>query len=99
MSISMQGTWTVSVKSKEPFSSPQQFIITGATSGNGTYVGNTTTPPVTVTGDAWSIIVQHNSGSGFVDSFDQTDVFSRLAVTFWYAVCHGPADGASLGKS
>jgi hypothetical protein len=67
----MQGTWTVSVKSKEPFSSPQQFVISGAATGNGVYVGDTATPPVTVTGDAWSITVQHNPGSGFVDSFDQ----------------------------
>jgi hypothetical protein len=55
----------------EPYASPQQFIITGAASGNGTYAGNPAAPPVTVTGDAWSITVQHDPGSGFVDSFDQ----------------------------
>src|SRR5260370_10298711 len=71
MSIPMQGSWTVSVKSREAGSTPQQFIISGATTGNGTYAGATATPPVAVTGDAWSITVQHNPGTGFVDSFDQ----------------------------
>jgi hypothetical protein len=71
MPIAMQGSWTVSVKSKEPGSTPQQFIIAGATTGNGTYVGATSTPPVHVTGSAWSIDVQHNPSSGFVDSFEE----------------------------
>jgi hypothetical protein len=69
MSIAMQGSWTVSVKSKEPGSTPQQFIITGAATGNGIYVGAASTPPVHVTGAAWSIDVEHNSGSGFSESF------------------------------
>jgi hypothetical protein len=67
----MQGSWTVSVKSREPFSSNQRFIIAGAASGNGTYDGTTATPAVFVTGDAWSITVQHDPGTGFIDSFDQ----------------------------
>ena len=71
MSIAMQGSWTVSVKSREPFSSNQRFIIAGAASGNGTYGGVTTTTPVFVTGNSWSITVQHDPGTGFVDSFDQ----------------------------
>ncbi len=69
MPIPMQGSWTVSVKSKEGGSAPSQFIITGAATGNGTYVGNTTTPPVHVTGAAWSIDFQHNPASSFVESF------------------------------
>jgi len=71
MSIPMQGSWTVTVKLREAFSSNQRFIIAGADSGNGIYDGVTTTPAVFVTGDAWSITVQHDPGSGFVDSFDQ----------------------------
>jgi hypothetical protein len=67
----MQGSWTVSVKLKEAGSTPQQFIIAGAATGNGTYVGDTSTPPVHVTGSAWSIDVKHNPSSGFVDSFSQ----------------------------
>jgi hypothetical protein len=45
MIISMQGNWTVRVKSKSA-AFPQQFKIIGATSGNGTYAGIVTTPPV-----------------------------------------------------
>lgn len=67
----MQGSWTVSVQSKEHGSTPQQFIIAGADTGNGTYIGATSTPPVQVTGAAWSIDVQHNPNSGFVESFSQ----------------------------
>lgn len=71
MPIAMQGSWTVSVKSKEPGSTPQRFIIAGADTGNGTYVGDTSTPPVPVTGSAWSIDVQHNPTPGFVESFTE----------------------------
>jgi hypothetical protein len=70
MAIPMQGSWTVSVKSKSA-AFPQRFIIAGATSGNGTYVGDVSTPPVFVTGSHWRIQAQHNPGSGFVDSADQ----------------------------
>jgi len=69
MPIPMQGSWTVSVKFLEPGSSPQQFIISGAATGNGTY--DSSTPPIHVTGSAWSIDVQHNPGTGFTDSFAQ----------------------------
>ncbi len=69
MSIAMQGSWTVSVQTKEAGSTPQRFIIAGAATGNGTYTGATSTPAVHVTGTAWSIDVQHNPGGGFVDSF------------------------------
>lgn len=70
MSITMQGPWTVSVKSKNA-AFPQRFIISGADTGNGTYAGETTTPPVSVTGDSWAITIQNNPGSGFQDSDDQ----------------------------
>lgn len=49
MAIPMQGAWTVRVKSKSA-AFPQRFIIAGADSGNGTYAGDVTTPPVFVTG-------------------------------------------------
>ena len=71
MSIAMQGSWTVTVKFREAFSTSQRFIIAGADSGNGIYDGVTATPAVLVTGDAWSITVQHDPGTGFIDSFDQ----------------------------
>lgn len=66
MSIPMQGSWTISVKSKEAGSTPQQFKITGAATGNGVYAGVAAAPPVHVTGSAWSIDVEHNPGGGFV---------------------------------
>jgi hypothetical protein len=70
MAIPMQGSWTVSVKSKTA-DFPQRFIIAGADSGNGTYTGAVATAPVAVTGAHWRIQIQNNPGSGFVDSADQ----------------------------
>jgi 16S rRNA (cytidine1402-2'-O)-methyltransferase len=45
MAINMQGSWTVRVKSKSA-AFAQRFVISGASSGNGTYAGNTGTPAV-----------------------------------------------------
>lgn len=70
MAITMQGSWTVSVKAKNA-AFAQRFVIAGATSGNGTYAGAVATPPVLVTGAAWSVTVQNNPGTGWVDSGDQ----------------------------
>ncbi len=64
MIITMQGNWTVRVKSRNA-DFPQRFIISGATSGNGTYNGVTATAAVAVTGTQWTIAIQHNPGSGF----------------------------------
>jgi hypothetical protein len=70
MSTSMQGAWTVSVKSKSA-SLPQRFLIVGAGTGNGIYAGDVSTTPVNVTGANWFIQVQANAGQGFVDSKDR----------------------------
>lgn len=70
MAIRMQGTWTVSVKSKSAAYS-QRFIIEGADRGDGTYAGEIATPPVLVTGADWIVRVEHNPGSGWQDSDDQ----------------------------
>ncbi len=70
MAIPIQGSWTVSVKSKSA-AFPQRFIIAGADSGNGTYAGEVTTPAVSVTGANWRIQIQNDPGGGFVDSADQ----------------------------
>lgn len=59
VAITMQGAWNVSVKSKNA-TFPHRFIIAGASSGNGTYVGDTTTSPVAVSGVQWSLSVQHD---------------------------------------
>ncbi|MEY2689993.1 MAG: hypothetical protein RL375_4193 [Pseudomonadota bacterium] len=61
MSLVMQGTWNVSVKSKNA-SFPQRFRIAGAATGNGTFVGATSTPPVLVTGASWTITIEAQAG-------------------------------------
>ncbi len=63
MAINMQGSWTVRVKSKSA-AFAQRFVISGASSGNGTYAGNTGTPAVAVTGSAWAITIENDQGSG-----------------------------------
>ena len=63
MIISMQGNWTVRVKSKSAAYS-QRFIISGATSGNGVHSGTVGTS-VNVTGDQWTIAIQNNPGAGY----------------------------------
>ena len=70
MSINMQGSWTVSVKAKNA-AFPQRFRVTGAASGNGTYTGDVATPPVSVTGASWTLTIQNDPGSGWVNSEDQ----------------------------
>jgi hypothetical protein len=70
MSINMQGSWTVAVKSKSA-AYQQRFVIAGAAAGNGTYAGVTTTPSVFVSGAHWTITIQANPGTGWVDSADQ----------------------------
>lgn len=70
MTITMQGSWSVSVKSKSA-AYPQRFTIAGAATGNGTYAGQVSTPPVYVTGDSWSITIQNDPGTGFTDSADR----------------------------
>jgi hypothetical protein len=59
MTIGLQGTWSVSVKSKSA-SWAQRFVIAGADSGNGTYTGATTTPAVLVSGEQWGVTIQNN---------------------------------------
>lgn len=67
MFISMQGNWTINVKSKEA-AFPQRFIVIGATTGNGTYNGNVGVPSVNITGSQWLLAIQNNPGSGFRQS-------------------------------
>ena len=61
MIISMQGNWTVRVKAKSA-AFPQRFIISGATTGNGTHAGTVGTT-VAVTGAQWTIAIQNDPGS------------------------------------
>ena len=59
MTIGLQGTWSVSVKSKSA-AWPQRFTIEGSTAADGTYSGVASTPPVLVTGDQWGVTIEHN---------------------------------------
>lgn len=59
MAITMQGAWTVAVKSKSA-AFPQRFIIAGADVGDGVYDGETSTGPIFANGAQWSISIQNN---------------------------------------
>jgi hypothetical protein len=62
MSLAMQGSWTVSVKSKSA-AAPQRFTIAGAATGNGTHVVSGSTAAVPVTGPHWRITIEAQQGS------------------------------------
>ena len=62
MSLAMQGSWTVSVKSKSA-AAPQRFTISGAATGNGTHVVSGSTAAVPVTGPHWRITIEAQQGS------------------------------------
>src|SRR5947208_15368515 len=85
MAITMQGSWTIKVKSKEA-AFPQRFIVAGASSGNGTYNGDTSTPAVIVTGAHWTIRIQNNPGSGFIDSAEQIKFPTVTATTVQFDI-------------
>jgi hypothetical protein len=93
MSIQMQKSWTVSVKSKSA-SFAQRFIITGADSGNGTYDGKTTTPPVFVSGDNWSIRIQNKpTNQSWIDSDDQITLPKSSSGLIWFDIQSNDAGG------
>lgn len=85
MSISMQGSWTISVKSKSA-AFPQRFVVSGASTGNGNHPGNVGSPAVFVTGNSWNIRVQNNPGSGWVDSGDQIKFPTTTATTYRFDI-------------
>lgn len=60
MAIGLQGTWSVSVTTKNA-AWPQRFIVAGSSNGrDGTYAGNTSAADVLVDGDQWGITIQNN---------------------------------------
>lgn len=60
MTVGLQGSWTVSVQSKNA-GWGQRFRIEGSTNGvDGTYAGTTSTPAVFATGPQWGVTVEHN---------------------------------------
>ena len=67
MFISMQGNWTIDVKSMES-DYPRRFVVSGAATGNGNHAATVGMAPVHVTGNLWTITTQYNSGAGFQQS-------------------------------
>lgn len=70
MSVKMQGTWCITVKSKDTIHT-QQFEISGADSGNGIYEMSLNMPPVLASGDNWAINIKADLGNGFNNLDDQ----------------------------
>jgi hypothetical protein len=64
MIVSMQGNWSVSVKTKQA-AYPQRYIVTGALTGNGIYDAVNDMESVQVKGNQWTISIEHNPGNGF----------------------------------
>ncbi|SFV31492.1 hypothetical protein [Thermoflavifilum thermophilum] len=64
MFISMQGNWTISVKSISA-SFPQRFKVSSADTGNGIYDAAVGMKPVQVTGEQWTIAILNDPGTGF----------------------------------
>ena len=63
MSISMQGTWTITVKSKHAAYN-QRFVVQGSTNGkDGVHAGSIGTS-VVVAGPQWSVAVENDQGTG-----------------------------------
>jgi hypothetical protein len=58
MAIAMQGPWTLRVSAKNA-AFTQRFVVAGATSGNGTYPGQTGSASVSVDGSQWSLTIEH----------------------------------------
>ena len=86
MAITMQGSWTVRVKSKEAASS-QRFQISGSDNfTDGTYVGIVSTAPIFVSGAQWSINIQSQPTAGIWQDSNQRITFpvvsSSMLVTF-----------------
>ena len=91
MAIPMQGSWTVSVKSKSA-DFPQRFVIAGADSGNGTYNGTVGTT-ANVTGAHWRIQIQNNPGSGFIDSAEQIKFPTIVGTNYRFDIESNDAGG------
>lgn len=85
MIVTMQGNWTVRVKSRNA-GFPQRFVISGAATGNGTYNGVTTTPAVSVTGSQWTIAIQHNPGNGFQLSDSKIKFPQQVGVNYQFDI-------------
>ena len=91
MIVSMQGNWTVRVKSKNA-KFPQRFVISGAISGNGTHAGTANTT-VSVVGSQWTIAIQNDPGTGFQLSDTQIKFPQKVGNTYQFEIWSNDAGG------
>lgn len=91
MIISMQGNWTVTVKSKSA-AFTQQFVISGAVLGNGVHLGVVGTS-VNVTGKQWSIAIRNNPGTGFQLSDTQIKFPKQVGSNYEFEIWSNDAGG------
>lgn len=63
MAETFAGNWVVEVFQKDAAFS-QRFIIEGSNGSDGVYAGETSTPPVSVSGANWSIRFEWNNNAG-----------------------------------
>lgn len=57
------GNWTVTVFSKDAAFS-ERFVVEGSVASDGAYAGETTTPPVSVSGPRWFLRFEWNDNAG-----------------------------------
>jgi hypothetical protein len=63
MSEEFFGDWTLEVIEKEAAFS-ERFVIDGSDASDGVYPGETTTPPLAVTGARWRVTLEWNDNAG-----------------------------------
>src|SRR6478752_2857736 len=91
MVISMQGNWTVTVKSKNA-SYPQRFVVQGALVGNGAHSG-TPGASVFVIGQQWSIAIQNDPGAGWQSSTTQLKFPHQVGSNYEFDIQSNDAGG------
>ncbi len=91
MIISMQGNWTVAVKSKSAAYS-QRFVVQGAISGNGIHSGIPGTS-VSVIGTQWSISIQNDPGTGWQSSSTKLKYPHKVGSHYEFDILSNDAGG------
>ena len=73
------GSWTVEVVFSTEVGLSQRFIIEGSVASDGIYAGETTTPPVSVSGPRWLLRCEANDDAG--SGWQPSDI-RRTAATY-----------------
>jgi hypothetical protein len=82
--IEFRSRWQIVAQSREAAWS-QRVVIAGSTNADGAYelaVGSS----VEVDGDGWSLLIQHNDGTGWADSLMRTRPLIEDGVRLWQVV-------------